>query len=60
MTSSVFRFAYTLLRLGDFKRTASKEWMIIKFGSILEAAEKSTIVGELGKLVIEVGIRIRV
>ena len=42
-------------RLGDFKRESTKNWMILKFGGILELAEKATIVGEMGKLLIEVG-----
>ena len=46
----------TLVRLGDFKRTQTKNWMALKFGGILECAEKATIVGEMGKLVIEVFI----
>ncbi|KAL5505094.1 hypothetical protein ACEPAH_7757 [Sanghuangporus vaninii] len=40
-------------RLGDFKRTATKNWMTLKFGGLLEFAEKATIVAEMGKLVIE-------
>ncbi|TDL18994.1 hypothetical protein BD410DRAFT_792600 [Rickenella mellea] len=40
-------------RLGDFKRTATKNWMMLKFGGLLEFAEKSTIAGELGRLVID-------
>ena len=41
-------------RLGDFKRTSTKNWMTLKFGGLLELAEKATIVAEMGKLVIEV------
>ncbi|KAI5122848.1 hypothetical protein M0805_003142 [Coniferiporia weirii] len=40
-------------KLGDFKRTSAKNWMILKFGGLLECAEKATIVSEMGKLVIE-------
>ncbi|KLO06243.1 hypothetical protein SCHPADRAFT_800361, partial [Schizopora paradoxa] len=39
--------------LSDFKRLSSKNWMILKFGGLLELAEKSTIVGDLGKLLLE-------
>ncbi|EIN13334.1 hypothetical protein PUNSTDRAFT_123417 [Punctularia strigosozonata HHB-11173 SS5] len=38
--------------LGDFKRQSAKEWMTLKFGGLLECAQKGTIVGEMGKLVI--------
>ena len=44
----------TMYRLGDFKRSSAKNWQAAKFGGILECAEKTTIIGELGKLVIEV------
>ena len=42
------------LRLGDFKRAQTKNWMALKFGGLLECAEKASIVGEMGKLIIEV------
>lgn len=40
-------------KLGDYKRRAMKEALGLKFGGCLELAEKATIVGELGKLLIE-------
>ena len=66
----VFHWDY-ISRLADFKRSSTKNWMMLKFGGLLECAEKATvsrkhsmkrlvtnyahqIVGELGKLVIEV------
>ncbi|KAJ8482479.1 hypothetical protein ONZ51_g5321 [Trametes cubensis] len=39
-------------RLGDFKRTSTRNWMGLKFGGLLECCEKGAILGELGKLVI--------
>ncbi|CDZ97696.1 Eisosome component PIL1/LSP1 [Phaffia rhodozyma] len=39
--------------LSDFKRKATKDALSIKFGGLLELAEKMTIVGELGKLLLE-------
>ncbi|KAF8147991.1 hypothetical protein B0H34DRAFT_803134 [Crassisporium funariophilum] len=38
--------------LGDFKRSATRMWMGIKFGGLLECCEKGTIAGEFGKLLI--------
>ncbi|CAA7270491.1 unnamed protein product [Cyclocybe aegerita] len=38
--------------LGDFKRTATRMWMGLKFGGLLECCEKGTIAGEFGKLII--------
>lgn len=40
-------------RLSDHKRVATKSALSLKFGGLLELAEKATIVGELGKLLIE-------
>ncbi|EJD07821.1 uncharacterized protein FOMMEDRAFT_40425, partial [Fomitiporia mediterranea MF3/22] len=40
-------------KLGDFKRSSTKNWMMLKFGGLLECAEKATIVAEMGKLAIE-------
>lgn len=39
--------------LSDHKRVALKGALSLKFGGLLELAEKATIVGELGKLLIE-------
>ncbi|KAF8330762.1 Eisosome component PIL1-domain-containing protein [Cantharellus anzutake] len=41
------------LRLGDFKRQVSKEFLALKFGGLLQFAEKAAVVGEIGKLLIE-------
>jgi len=30
-------------RIGDFKRSSSKSWMMLKFGGLLECAEKATV-----------------
>lgn len=40
-------------KLGDYKRRATKEALGIKFNGLLELAEHLTVVGELGKLLIE-------
>ncbi|KAF8513294.1 hypothetical protein JB92DRAFT_2830442 [Gautieria morchelliformis] len=40
-------------RLGDFKRLSTRNFMALKLGGLLEFGEKATIVGELGKLLIE-------
>lgn len=40
-------------KLGDYKRRSMKAALGLKFGGCLELAEKATIVGELGKLLIE-------
>ncbi|KDQ18147.1 hypothetical protein BOTBODRAFT_29483 [Botryobasidium botryosum FD-172 SS1] len=40
-------------RLSDFKRTTTKDFMALKFGGLLECAEKARIIGEMGKLLIE-------
>lgn len=34
---------FHLYRLSDFKRTTTKNWMILKFGGLLECAEKATV-----------------
>ncbi|KAH7107820.1 Eisosome component PIL1-domain-containing protein [Auriculariales sp. MPI-PUGE-AT-0066] len=39
--------------LSDYKRATAKHFLTLKFGAILEFAEKATIVGELGKALIE-------
>ncbi|KAH9950817.1 hypothetical protein B0H21DRAFT_461366 [Amylocystis lapponica] len=38
--------------LGDYKRSTARSWMGIKFGGLLECAQRGVIVGDLGKLVI--------
>ncbi|KDR79444.1 hypothetical protein GALMADRAFT_117708 [Galerina marginata CBS 339.88] len=38
--------------LGDFKRSAARMWMGLKFGGLLECCEKGTIVAEFGKMLI--------
>ncbi|KAF9457410.1 hypothetical protein BDZ94DRAFT_1202761 [Collybia nuda] len=38
--------------LGDFKRSTTRAWMGLKFGGLVECAEKGTIAGEYGRLVI--------
>ncbi|KAF5354011.1 hypothetical protein D9756_006915 [Leucocoprinus leucothites] len=38
--------------IGDFKRAATRSWMGLKFGGLLECCEKGVIVGEYGKLVV--------
>ncbi|KAH8921728.1 hypothetical protein BT69DRAFT_300916 [Atractiella rhizophila] len=40
-------------RLGDFKRDTTREAMGLKLGALLEMSEKSTIIAELGKLLLE-------
>lgn len=40
-------------RLSDHKRVSLKSALALKFGGLLELAEKATIIGELGKLLIE-------
>ncbi|KAL8284059.1 hypothetical protein RQP46_005172 [Phenoliferia psychrophenolica] len=40
-------------RLGDFKRTTVREAMSIKLGGLLELAEKTVIICEIGKLVVD-------
>lgn len=40
--------------LGDYKRSRTKAWMGLKFGGLLECCEKGTIIGEFGRLVINV------
>ncbi|KAF8580310.1 hypothetical protein K439DRAFT_1415439 [Ramaria rubella] len=40
-------------RLSDFKRMSTRNFMALKLGGLLEFGEKATIVGELGKLLIE-------
>ncbi|KIJ40998.1 hypothetical protein M422DRAFT_48793 [Sphaerobolus stellatus SS14] len=40
-------------RLGDFKRSSTRNFMGLKLGGLLEFGEKATIIGELGKLLIE-------
>ncbi|KAI9441312.1 Eisosome component PIL1-domain-containing protein [Lactarius indigo] len=38
-------------KLGDLKRTATKEWMALKFGGLQECCRKGLIVAETGKLI---------
>ncbi|KAJ3507334.1 hypothetical protein NLJ89_g6364 [Agrocybe chaxingu] len=38
--------------LEDFKRTATRMWMGLKFGGLLECCEKGMIAGEFGKMII--------
>ncbi|KAF9448072.1 hypothetical protein P691DRAFT_71215 [Macrolepiota fuliginosa MF-IS2] len=38
--------------IGDFKRSATRSWMGLKFGGLLEFCEKGVIAGEFGKLII--------
>ena len=40
-------------RLSDFKRMATREALSLKLGALLELGEKTTIIGELGKLLVE-------
>ncbi|KAM0754430.1 hypothetical protein T439DRAFT_321466 [Meredithblackwellia eburnea MCA 4105] len=40
-------------KLSDFKRSATKEAMSLKLGAMLELAEKTVIIGELGKLIVD-------
>ncbi|GAA6002099.1 hypothetical protein JCM10207_003072 [Rhodosporidiobolus poonsookiae] len=40
-------------RLGDFKRSATREALSLKLGALLELAEKTVIVGEIGKLIVD-------
>ncbi|GAA5855402.1 hypothetical protein JCM8547_007812 [Rhodosporidiobolus lusitaniae] len=40
-------------RLGDFKRMATREALSLKLGALLELAEKTVIVAELGKLIVD-------
>ncbi|KAF8528520.1 hypothetical protein BU17DRAFT_18047, partial [Hysterangium stoloniferum] len=40
-------------RLGDFKRLSTRNLMTLKLGGLSEFGEKATIVGDLGKLLIE-------
>ncbi|BGP14654.1 hypothetical protein JCM10213_001636 [Rhodosporidiobolus nylandii] len=40
-------------RLGDFKRSATREALSLKLGALLELAEKTVIVAELGKLMVD-------
>ncbi|GAA5835890.1 hypothetical protein JCM9279_002133 [Rhodotorula babjevae] len=40
-------------RLSDFKRTATREALSLKLGAMLELAEKTVIVSELGKLIVD-------
>ncbi|KAB5590816.1 Eisosome component PIL1 [Ceratobasidium theobromae] len=39
--------------IGDYKRRATKEFMGLKFDGISELAEKLTVIGEMGKLIID-------
>lgn len=39
-------------KLGDFKRSETKDALLLKLGALLELAEKTTIVAELGKLLV--------
>ncbi|KAH8996615.1 Eisosome component PIL1-domain-containing protein [Lactarius akahatsu] len=38
-------------KLGDLKRTATREWMALKFGGLQECCRKGLIVAEKGKLI---------
>ncbi|GLB40883.1 putative eisosome component PIL1 [Lyophyllum shimeji] len=38
--------------IGDYKRSTTRAWMGLKFGGLLECAEKGTIAGEYGKLLL--------
>ncbi|KAF9505923.1 hypothetical protein BS47DRAFT_486184 [Hydnum rufescens UP504] len=40
-------------RLGDFKRQTSKDFLALKFGGLLESAQKATVVGEFGLRIIQ-------
>ncbi|KAJ8295939.1 Sphingolipid long chain base-responsive protein PIL1 [Rhodotorula toruloides] len=40
-------------RLSDFKRRATREALSLKFGAMLELAEKTVIIAELGKLIVD-------
>ncbi|GJN87476.1 hypothetical protein Rhopal_000425-T1 [Rhodotorula paludigena] len=40
-------------RLGDFKRSATREALSLKLGAMLELAEKTVIIAELGKLIVD-------
>ncbi|GAA5866825.1 hypothetical protein JCM3774_001813 [Rhodotorula dairenensis] len=40
-------------RLGDFKRAATRAALSLKLGAMLELAEKTVIIAELGKLVVD-------
>ncbi|GAA5934116.1 uncharacterized protein JCM15063_000559 [Sporobolomyces koalae] len=40
-------------RLGDFKRSAIREGLSLKLGALLELSEKTTIIAELGKLMVD-------
>ncbi|KAG8700246.1 hypothetical protein FRC11_013099, partial [Ceratobasidium sp. 423] len=39
--------------IGDYKRRATREFLGLKFAGMAELAEKATIIGDLGKLMIE-------
>ncbi|CAE7053220.1 unnamed protein product [Rhizoctonia solani] len=39
--------------IGDYKRRATREFLGLKFAGMVEFAEKTTIIGDLGKLMIE-------
>ncbi|KAF8729270.1 Eisosome component PIL1, partial [Rhizoctonia solani] len=39
--------------IGDYKRRATREFLGLKFAGMVELAEKTTIIGDLGKLMIE-------
>lgn len=43
MFSSSYLHEVAVLSLSDFKRTSSKNWMVLKFGGLLELAEKATV-----------------
>ncbi|GAA5950180.1 hypothetical protein JCM3765_004232 [Sporobolomyces pararoseus] len=40
-------------RLGDFKRSAMREGLSLKLGALLELSEKTTVIAELGKLMVD-------
>ncbi|KAG8765005.1 hypothetical protein FRC12_007735 [Ceratobasidium sp. 428] len=39
--------------IGDFKRRTTREFMTLRFAGLAELAEKTTIIGDLGKLMVE-------
>ncbi|GAB1528476.1 hypothetical protein RhiTH_011670 [Rhizoctonia solani] len=43
----------TRAAIGDYKRRATREFLGLKFAGMVELAEKTTIIGDLGKLMIE-------
>ncbi|KAI6027139.1 hypothetical protein EDC04DRAFT_3092100 [Pisolithus marmoratus] len=39
--------------LGDYKRKCTKNWMVLKFGGLVECCEKGNIVGDVGKGIVQ-------